>query len=121
MSAAKKREGQLLSYRWNLRQLMARKEMYSTTDLAAPLKERGVQLSTAQVYRLVTHTPERLNLKVLVALCDILDCTPNDLVEPVAKEANRNKKTDPSAKAQNNAPEDLKPSRARIVDDEPKA
>jgi hypothetical protein len=35
------------------------------------------------VYRLVTGTPQRLSLNILVALCDILDCTPNDLIEPV--------------------------------------
>jgi DNA-binding Xre family transcriptional regulator len=68
-------------YAWRLRELMAERDMYSTTDLAAPLARRGVSLSTTQVYRLVTGTPERLNLKLLVALCDFLDCSPNDLIE----------------------------------------
>lgn len=36
------------------------------------LAERGVVLSAAQVYRLVAQTPERLHLRTLVALCDIL-------------------------------------------------
>ena len=40
-----------------------------------------------QVYRLVTGTPERLSLRTLVALCDILECTPSDLIEPVAETA----------------------------------
>ncbi len=31
--------------------------------------------------RLVTQTPERLNLEVLPALCEILACSPSDLVE----------------------------------------
>lgn len=74
----------LLGYDWHLRQLMAKAEMFSTTDLIPLLAERGVELSAAQVYRLVTGTPERLSLRTLVALCDILDCTPNDLIEPVA-------------------------------------
>jgi hypothetical protein len=34
-----------------------------------------------QVYRLVTKTPQRLNMAVLAALCDILDCGPGDLIE----------------------------------------
>lgn len=75
----------LLGYDWHLRQLMAKAEMFSTTDLIPLLAERGVELSAAQVYRLVTGTPERLSLRTLVALCDILECTPNDLIEPVAQ------------------------------------
>lgn len=42
----------------------------------------GVVLSREQVYRLVTAPPQRLSMDTLVALCDILDCTPNDLIEP---------------------------------------
>ena len=73
-----------LGYRWNLRLLMARAGMYATSDLVPLLAERGVVLSATQVYRLVTQDPERLNLNTLMALCDILGCTPNDLIEPVA-------------------------------------
>src|SRR5215831_3439494 len=73
-----------LDYRWNLRQVMAAREMFQTTDLARPLAERGVRLSSSQVYRLVTERPERLSLKVLMALLDMLDCRMTDLIEPVA-------------------------------------
>ncbi len=73
-----------LGYRWNLRLLMAKAGMYATSDLVPLLAERGVVLSAAQVYRLVTQTPERLSLPTLMALCDILGCTPNDLTEPAA-------------------------------------
>ena len=44
---------------------------------------RGITLSSSQVYRLVTERPERLSLKILMALLDILDCTMDDLIEPV--------------------------------------
>lgn len=74
-----------LGYRWHLRRLMADKGMYATTDLVPLLAERDVVLSPTQVYRLVTGTPERLSLRTLVALCDILDCTPNQLIETVAE------------------------------------
>jgi len=70
-----------LGYRWHLRRLMAERGMFATTDLLPLLAERGVQLSGVQVYRLVAQTPERLNLHVLAALCDILGCTPADLLE----------------------------------------
>jgi DNA-binding Xre family transcriptional regulator len=73
-----------LDYRWNLRQVMASRGMFQTTDLAGPLAERGIRLSSSQVYRLVTERPERLSLKVLMALLDILGCSMEDLVEPVA-------------------------------------
>lgn len=73
-----------VGYQWNLRQVMATRGLFSTTDLQPLLVERGVELSAAQVYRLVTSAPERLNMRVLAAVCDALDCTPNDLIEPTA-------------------------------------
>jgi len=73
-----------LDYRWHLRRVMAERDMFSTTDLLAPLAERGIRLSTSQVYRLVADRPERLSLRILVALLDILGCTMEELIEPVA-------------------------------------
>ena len=75
----------LLGYRWHLRMLMAQQSMFATSDLQPLLAERGIELSAAQVYRLVAQIPERLSLRTLMALCDILGCTPNDLIEPVAE------------------------------------
>lgn len=72
-----------LDYRWHLRQVMARREMFSTTDLLAPLAKRGIELSASQVYRLVVDRPERLSLKILMALLDVLDCQMEELIEPV--------------------------------------
>ena len=70
---------------WSLRQMMATHGLYQTSELVPLLAERGVTLSREHVYRLVTKTPQRLNMEVLAALCDILDCTPNDLLQPVAE------------------------------------
>lgn len=78
-----------LGYRWNLRMLMAQAGMFATSDLVPLLAERGVVLSATQVYRLVAQDPERLSLRTLMALCDILGCTPNDLIEPVAAPATK--------------------------------
>lgn len=99
-----------LGYRWHLRNLMATKDMFATTDLQPLLQRRGVKLSPAQVYRLVVHTPERLSLKTLAALCDILDCTPNDLIEPVADQAKTKKKAAPGASTRAR-----KPTPARVA------
>ena len=73
-----------LDYRWRLRQVMAGRGMFATTDLIEPLAQRGIHLSSSQVYRLVAERPERLSLKVLMALLDILDCTMDELIEPIA-------------------------------------
>jgi DNA-binding Xre family transcriptional regulator len=70
-----------MGIRWKLRKLMAAQDMFQTTDLVPLLAERGVHLSREQVYRLVTQPPQRLSMDTLAALCDILGCTPNDLIE----------------------------------------
>jgi hypothetical protein len=72
-----------LDYRWHLRAVMATRGMFATTDLIEPLAARGIQLSSSQIYRLVAERPERLSLKVLMALLDILDTTMDELIEPV--------------------------------------
>jgi DNA-binding Xre family transcriptional regulator len=101
-----------LDYRWHLRQVMATRGMFSTTDLLGPLSERGIKLSSSQVYRLVTDRPERLSLKILMALLDILDCDMADLIEPVAV-ARPARKTRVAGGGQGVG--DLRPKRARIT------
>jgi len=107
---------QKLDYRWHLRQVMASREMFQTTDLISPLTERDITLSSSQVYRLVTERPERLSLKILMALLDILDCSMDDLIEPVATaaSANRSKKAVASGTASEGVG-GLRPRRARII------
>lgn len=73
-----------LDFRWHLRELMARAGMYSTTDLRPLLAARGIDLSASQIYRLVTEPPERLSIKTLMALLDILGCSMEELIEPTA-------------------------------------
>ena len=75
-----------VAYRWKLREVMAMNGIYATTDLVPLLRERDVDLSISQVHRLVTGTPERLNLTVLAALCDILGVQIADLIETSATE-----------------------------------
>jgi DNA-binding Xre family transcriptional regulator len=102
-----------LDYRWHLRQVMAARGMFATTDLIEPLAQRGIHLSSSQVYRLVVERPERLSLKVLMALLDILDCTMDELVEPVAAAAAaRRSKAAGGAEA---GVGDLRPKRARVT------
>jgi len=102
-----------LDYRWNLRQVMASRGMFSTTDLTSPLGERGISLSASQIYRLVAERPERLSLKVLMALLDILGCTMEDLIEPVA--AAKSARARRTATGEEAGVGDLRPKRARIA------
>jgi len=105
-----------LDYRWHLRQVMARREMFATTELLGPLAERGVTLSPSQVYRLVVERPERLSLKTLMALLDILDCTMDELIEPVELKAKAKKPVGkPSKEGVEAGIGTLRPRRARIV------
>jgi DNA-binding Xre family transcriptional regulator len=70
-----------MGIRWHLRLRMAEKDMFATSDLVPLLAERGVHLSREQVFRLVTQPPQRLSMDTLAALCDILGCSPDDLIE----------------------------------------
>ncbi|ROO86295.1 DNA-binding Xre family transcriptional regulator [Actinocorallia herbida] len=72
-----------LDYVWHLREIMAERGMFSTAELRPLLAARGVDLSPSQVYRLVVDKPERLSLRTLMALLDILGCAMHDLIEPL--------------------------------------
>lgn len=102
-----------LDYRWHLRQVMASRGMFATTDLIGPLAERGVRLSASQVYRLVVERPERLSLRVLMALLDILDCAIQDLIEPVAAAEPTQRST--AAGGAEAGVGELRPKRARVT------
>lgn len=68
----------VMAYRWHLRERMAAAGMHSTTDLIPKLAEWSLEMHPSQAWRLVSGVPERLNLHVLAALCDILGCTPTE-------------------------------------------
>ena len=106
-----------LDYRWHLRQVMADRGMFATTDLIDPLARRGIRLSSSQVYRLVVERPERLSLKILMALLDILDCSMSELIEPAAAAAPVGSDRTGKAKAlsgNDSGVGELRPKRARI-------
>ena len=110
--------GRKLGYRWRLREVMAARGLWSTTELAPLLAERGIVLSSTQIYRLVVQTPERLSLRTLMALCDTLECTSTDLIEPVTEPAlARRRKTASGDPPDGGEVRALRPKRARIVPD----
>lgn len=78
-------EQRRIGYNWHLRQMMAKRNLWKSTELMPLLQARGISLSESQVWRLVTGSPERIPARTFAALCDILECTPNDLFEPVVE------------------------------------
>jgi hypothetical protein len=102
-----------LDYRWHLRQVMASGGMFATTELIEPLAQRGIHLSSSQVYRLVVERPERLSLKILMALLDILDCSIDELIEPIEATVPSPKKR--PARGADAGVGSLRPRRARIA------
>ncbi len=103
--------GRELDYEWRLRLLLAERGIFASKPLVPLLAEHGIRLSESQVWRLVTGKPERLNLHVLVVLCKILGCNPNDLIRPV--ETTGSARLERSSAAQAGAGE-IVPKRARI-------
>ena len=89
-----------VAYHWHLRKVMNEHGMQSTTDLVPLLADRGVVMTSTQVYRIVVGQPKRLNMAFLAALCDIFGCTPSDLIEPyVASASQRGRRTGTTGKA----------------------
>ncbi|WP_405683596.1 helix-turn-helix transcriptional regulator [Streptomyces sp. NBC_01387] len=103
-----------LDYQWHLRKVMADRGFFSTTDLIPLLEQRGITLSSSQVYRLVVDRPERLSLKILMALLDILACTMDDLIEPVAAAGAESTSRTKKAVGAETGIGGLRPKRARI-------
>jgi DNA-binding Xre family transcriptional regulator len=77
-----------MGIQWHLRQVMATRNLFATSDLVPLLAERGIILSREQVFRLVTQQPQRLSMDILAALCDILDVGVGDLIEPLVVNEN---------------------------------
>ena len=85
--------------------------MFATTDLIPLLVDRGLRsVPGAGLPAGGPGVPQRLNLTALAALCDILDCTPGDLIEPHALGGEEH-----NAKGASVAAQPARPRRARIL------
>ncbi len=106
-----------VDYQWHLAEVMARHGLHNSTDLVGLLHQRGITLSSSQVYRLVTQRPERASLKVLAALCDIFDCELVDLVTVTACDAAPRKRASGQTSNVVDLNQTIRPKRARVVRD----
>jgi len=68
------------SFSWTLQERMHAAGIHQISELRRELNARGIDMSSSQMHRLVTQTPERLNLTVLATLCEVLQCSPADLI-----------------------------------------
>lgn len=66
---------------WRLKILMAERGIPSAAELSRRLAEVGVERSETQISRLVKAMPNRLDTHVLLGLCRVLDCGPEDLIQ----------------------------------------
>ena len=110
-----------VDYRWRLAELMARQGMHNSTDLAPLLRERGIDLSPSQVYRVVTGRPERISLKLIAALCDIFQAGPEDLITVTAADAKRSRRAAAAGSGEDNVVglhRPVVPVRARITSED---
>jgi DNA-binding Xre family transcriptional regulator len=105
-----------IDYRWRLAELMAARGLHNSTDLSPLLKERGIELSASQVYRLVTQRPERVSLMMVAALCDIFSCGPEALVTVTATDAKVRKIASDTNVVDLN--KTIRPKRARVIRDD---
>ncbi|WP_106847994.1 helix-turn-helix transcriptional regulator [Blastococcus sp. Marseille-P5729] len=106
-----------VDYTWRLAELMAARGLHNTTELIPLLAERGIALSRPQVYRLVNQRPERINLQVVAAICDIFECGPEGLVTVTATDARRRKTASAPQKNVVDLNRVARPRRARVIDD----
>lgn len=67
---------------WNLEACMQDRGIRFARGLHAALVDKGVDISTSSVSRLVYKRPQQLDLGLLQVLCEVLACTPNDLLLP---------------------------------------
>jgi DNA-binding Xre family transcriptional regulator len=100
-----------IDYEWMLRPLLAERGITSYAELAPLLASHGVSLSESQVWRMFTGKPERLSLHTLMVLCEIGECTPNDLIRPIRVTSKPRVR---AAQGAGRSVGDLKPKRARI-------
>ncbi|QAY61192.1 XRE family transcriptional regulator [Microbacterium protaetiae] len=107
-----------LTYTWRVREIMARRRIFTAKELAPLLHERGITLTPNGIWRIVSGEPERISLKMLVALCDALDVEMNDLITFTATDVKTVRHRKASGDSGVADLRDYRPVRARIIDED---
>ena len=106
-----------VAYHWHLRKIMNEHGMNATTELVPLLADRGVVMTSTQVYRIVVGQPERLNMAFLSALCDIFECESTDLFTTTATDVRVRKTGASSPPNVVSLDRSVRPRRANILDE----
>lgn len=64
---------------WHLTTVMARRKVRTATDLHRQLLDIGIEISSAQLSRLMNENPRRLSSEVMYGLTKVLQCDVSDL------------------------------------------
>jgi DNA-binding Xre family transcriptional regulator len=107
-----------VGYTWRLAELMAAHGMHNSTDLVPHIRERGIDLSASQIYRLVTSKPERVSLKLVAAICDVFSCGPEDLITVIAADARKKPIAAAGGAKIVDIDKSARPKRARVIRDD---
>ena len=87
----------------------------SISTVKVAMSTRTSAERSTSLIALVTTPPQRINTDILAALCDILDCEPNDLLQPVAEQGEQAKTGTADAKTTEALGiGELRPIRARV-------
>lgn len=68
--------------RWNLRLTAAERGIWKSSELRRKFAEAGLEISSGKMSALWTQTPTTVRLEDLDVICDVLDCSPSDLLVP---------------------------------------
>jgi len=78
-----------MKIKWNIRMMMVKNNIHSGAELKRQLETVGVNLSSAQVTRIVNEMPSRINTKLLLGLIKIFRCTTDDLLSVEHEDGDR--------------------------------
>ncbi|MFM9812781.1 helix-turn-helix domain-containing protein [Streptomyces scabiei] len=83
--------------KWNLRLVAAQRDIWKASELQRMLAEAGLTISAGKMSGLWSGQPVTIRLDDLDVICDVLSCTPADLLIPEPdKAAARRPDTDAS-------------------------
>ncbi len=68
---------------WRLHTVMSDRGIRTAAELWRRLQPYGITLTSHQVARVVANAPARLNTELLVAICSVLQCSPNDILRVI--------------------------------------
>lgn len=88
-----------MSIEWRLRQVMAKNEIWSGSELARRMEETtGYKMSAPSISALLNESPKQMKITTLDALCSALNCKADELL--VHKQTRINTKEKPTSENQ---------------------